>query len=716
MCKWGLIFLAAVSLAPAQKKPITLDALNERPRGRGDDSIWSPDGKSFAYRSQGNLMVYSTSSRSARTIVAIGSLSAAAAQPSVGPSPFDWTDRHQQTNEIQWTPDSGSLLYGAGGDIFLIRVEDGHWEQLTRTAAEEVDPQLSPDGKKVLFRRGWDLYTVDVASRKETRLTSGGSETLRNGGLDWVYPEEIGLEAAFWWSPDSKSVAYVQFDISQEPVYPHEDLLPGRALFEPQHYPQAGENNAIVRLGVVPAGGGRTRWLDIGDTRDSYLIARVGWMPDSRSVYVVRTNRVQNRLEALAIHADSGATTTLFQESDPYWINVRGDLEFLRDGRHFLWTSEREGYRHIYLYSNDGKEARQLTRGNWEVTGIAGVDNARGRVFYVSGEASLLERQLYVVGLDGQNEQRVSREAGTHEITMSPEGAFYLDKYSSLTNPPRTVLRSDSGETVAVFREVEPRDLEYDVLAPEIVTFPGADGTMLYGSVIKPAGFQAGRKYPVVVNVYGGPDIELPVRNRWPAIDLDQVLAHRGYVVWRAENRGGAGRGHAFETAIYHQLGVNELADQLAGVRYLISLGYADPERIGIQGWSYGGFMTVNAMLKAPDVFRAGIAGAPVTSWLNYDTIYTERYMGLPKENGGAYRDTALTQHAANLKGKLLVVHNLEDDNVLIQNTVQLTSALQAAGRQFEMMLYPQKSHHVAGAQLRQMNQMMVDYFDRNLK
>jgi dipeptidyl-peptidase-4 len=716
MRKCGLILLLAALGALAQKKPITLNALEERARGRGGDVVWSPDAKSFAYRSEGSLMVYRTATHNPRAVVKISELSAAAMRSSGEPAAFDWTDRHQETNELQWTPDSGALLYEAGGDIFLVQVANGHWEQLTRTTAEEIDPQLSPDGKKVVFRRGWDLYTVEVNGHKENRLTSGGSDTLRNGGLDWVYPEEIGLERAFWWSPDSKSVAYVQFDIAQEPVYPHEDLLHPRAVFEPQHYPQAGENNATVRLGVVPAGGGKTRWLEIGDTRDAYLIARVGWMPDSRSVYVVRTNRVQNRLEALAIHADSGAASTLFQESDPYWINTRGDLEFLRDGHRFLWTSERDGYRHIFLYSMDGKKVEQLTRGAWEVTEIVGVDNAAGRVFYVSGEASPLERQLYAIGLDGQNKQRLTPEAGTHEITMAPEGAYYLDKYSSLTTPPRTVLHTGGGESVSVFRDVENRDTEYDVRAPEIVQFPGADGTMLYGSMLKPAGFQAGQKYPVVVEVYGGPDIELPVRNRWPAIDLDQVLAQKGYIVWRAENRGGAGRGHAFETAIFHKLGVNELADQLAGVRYLISQGMADPQRIGIQGWSYGGFMTVNAMLNAPGVFRAGIAGAPVTSWLNYDTIYTERYMGIPKENAQGYRETALPQHAEKLQGKLLLVHNVEDDNVLIQNTMQLSAALQAAGRQFEMMLYPQKSHHVSGSQLKQMNAMMVDFFERNLK
>jgi dipeptidyl-peptidase-4 len=327
-----------------------------------------------------------------------------------------------------------------------------------------------------------------------------------------------------------------------------------------------------------------------------------------------------------------------------------------------------------------------------------------------------LERHLYVAGLDGQNKRKLTVEPGTHEISMGLRGTYYLDTYSSLSVPPRTVLHSDEGQASITYRVPNPRLAEYDILPSEIVQFRGPDGTVLYGRLIKPAGFQAGRKYPVVVNVYGGPNVNPTVRDVWQGLTIDQVLAHKGYVVWQADNRGGPGRGHAFETAIYHKLGVNELADQVAGVQHLISLGFVDAQRIGIRGWSYGGFMTVNALLNAPGVFRAGFAGAPVTSWLNYDTIYTERYMGLPKDNPEGYRETALPQHAANLTGKLMLVQDFEDDNVLFQNTLQLTKALQYEGKQFEMMLYPQKTHGVTGAPLRQMNEMTIEFFDRSLR
>ena len=710
-------FLLLALTAWAQKKPITLDTLREAPAARRQGAaIWAPDGKSFAFRQMGELKIYDAASHAEHSLVTLSALSAAAVKPA-SKGPFDWTNRRERTDDVLWSADGRSLLYAAEGDIFLIHVPEGKWEQLTKTAEAEIEPQFSPDGKKLLFRRGRDLYTVDISSRKETRLTTGGSETLRNGGMDWVYPEEIGLETAFWWSPDSKWVAYLQFDISQEPLYPHEDLLGKSAVFEPERYPQAGEKNATIRLGVVAASGGRTHWLDAARPDQSDLLARAGWMPDSKRVYVVRTNRIQNRLQAVAIDAETGKASTLFQESDPYWINLRGDLRFLDDGKRFLWISERDGFQHLYLYSNDGKDVKQLTRGDWEVKSIASVDEQAGRVYYTSSEPSHLETNLWSVGLDGSGKHRITTEAGTHDVSMGPGGAYYLDAFSSLTAAPRTTLHAGDGRALAVYREPDRRQTEeYDVLPVEIVQFKGADGTQLYGRLIRPAGFQHGKKYPVVVTVYGGPDVALPVRNAWPGINVEQVLAHRGYVVWQAENRGGSGRGHAFETVIFHKLGVNELADQVAGIRHLISLGFVDPERIGIRGASYGGFMTANALLNAPDVFRAGFAGAAVTDWRNYDTIYTERYMGLPQENPDGYRETALAQHAANLRGKLMLVHNFEDDNVLFQNTLQLTAALQDAGKQFEMMVYPQKTHGITGADLRHENAMMVEFFDRVLR
>jgi dipeptidyl-peptidase 4 len=558
---------------------------------------------------------------------------------------------------------------------------------------------------------------LDIASKKETRLTHNGSPTLLNGELDWVYPEELDLGSAYWWSPDGKSIAYLQFDTSRVPLYPQADLLKTKAIAEPERYPQAGDPNSDVRLGVLPitGSGAETRWMDLGDTRDRWLLARVYWTPDSKSLYVVRLARVQNRLDLLRADVKTGATAEILRETDPYWINHNDMFRFLGGGKQFLWASERDGFRHLYLYTADGRLVSQITKGPWEVTGIAGVDEATSAIFYTSSEVSPLERHLYRIQFDGAGKQKLTAEEGTHTISMSPSTEWYFDAYSNLKQPSQTTLRKNDGSLWTVYREADRRQLdEYELLPTELLNFKSEDGTLLYARMIKPKGFDSSKKYPVIVSVYGGPGAQ-SVRNSFSGVSWEQVMAHKGYLIWQVDNRGSLGRGHAFESAIYHRMGQRELDDQREGVKYLLSLGYADPNRIGIQGWSYGGFMTLNALLNAGDVFKAGISGAPVTNFRNYDTIYTERYMGLPAENPDGYAGTNLALKAGNLKGRLLLVHNFEDDNVLFQNMLQATEALQKADRPFELMIYPQKAHGVSGSYRAHLNELMTSFFDRTL-
>lgn len=708
-----LLLVFAQFSAQAQKRPVTLETLSQgggRGGGAAQPAAWSPDGKRFLVRQAGELAVYDPATKTTRNLVSAADIDAAAKSVPSQDGPFEWQNRRERGGGFQFSESGNELLYPAGGDLFLIHVDTGKWRQLTKTPVAETDPKLSPDGKTVAFRRGQDLYTVDAASGRETRLTQDGSETLRNGGLDWVYPEELELGTAYWWSPDSKSILYLQFDTSHEPVYPHEDLLRERALYEPQRYPQAGENNADIRVGVIPAAGGPTKWFEAGDTRRDYLIARAGWIRDSRGVYLIRLNRVQNKEELILFDAASGHSKTILRESDKYWVNLH-DPYFLKTRDQFIWQSERDGYTHLYVYDLTGKQLAKLGAGDWEVSAINAVDEAEGRVFYTSDEGSHLERHLFSVKLDGTDKRKLTAEPGTHSINMGPGGAYYLDSYSSLQSPSRTVLHSGDGKELGVYREADrSREEQFDILPAEIVSFKTGDGTTLYGRLTKPAGFEQGKKYPMVVNVYGGPGVGLPIHNSWSGVSIDQVFAHAGYVVWESENRGGVGRGHAFETPLYHQMGVVELDDQVAGVKYAESLGFVDPARVGIHGWSYGGFMTANAMLNAPDVFKCGVAGAPPTNWLNYDTIYTERYMGLPSENAGGYANTALAPKAAKL------MHNFEDDNVLFQNTLQLMNALEQAGKVFDSVLYTQKSHGVSGLESQQMNRTMLEFFERWLK
>ncbi|MGA2883193.1 MAG: S9 family peptidase [Bryobacteraceae bacterium] len=697
----------------AQKKPVTIDTVMEQSReNETPHVVWAPDGKRFAYFQGGDLMLYDVPAKSEKTLLSLGPLQKAAV-PIPEPQRFDWQNRRVSEDSLEWAHSGKQLLLSVHGDLFFFSLDTAMWEQLTATPEAERDPKLSPDGSRVAFRRGHDLYTLEIATRQLSRVTDDGSATLLNGELDWVYPEELDLSTAYWWSPDSKNIAYMQFDISHEFVYPQVSLTGLRALAEPERYPQAGTANADVHVGVVPATGGVTRWMDVGETR-GFLIARVYWTPDSTRLAIERLNRVQNHLDLLLTDASSGASHSILSESDPFWINHNDLFRFVgRD--EFLWGSERDGFRHLYLYSLDGQQRKRITEGNWEVTDVAGIDESHQKVYFVCTERSPLDRDLYSIKLNGKDRSRISRLPGTHEISMSPTTEYYLDTFSSSTQPPRSDLYSADGEASSSFRPAKTFAEDYALQPADVVQLKAQDGKVLYGRIVKPANFHAGEKYPAVVMVYGGPGVQTVV-NAWEAPDLAQVLAARGFVIWELDNRGSAGRGHAFETPLFRRFGRAELADQLEGVRYLLAQGFVDPARVGIYGWSYGGFLTLYSLLNAPDVFRAGIAGAPVTNWRNYDTIYTERYLGLPSENAEGYRASSPVDYAGKLKAKLLIVHNFEDDNVLYQNTMQMTNALEEAGKLFDMVVYTGKSHGVSGPVRRQLLETLTDFFEKQLK
>jgi dipeptidyl-peptidase 4 len=710
---WCLPFLCASSVMAA-KKPVTVADMMSQQRNFAPVPLWRPDGRAFAYRDREKVFLYDAATAQAKEWFLVSALEQSTKKSGSSAQPFNWQNRRVSETSMQWFPNDKDLLVSAGGHLFIVH-PGGNSDQITSADDEEEDPKISPDGASILYRHDFNLYVLQVSDRKVTQLTSDGTPTLMNGKLDWVYPEELDLGTASWWSPDSKFVAYFQFNVSKEFMYPQADLLGERAVAEPERYPQAGTSNAQVKLGVVNATGGHTTWMDLGDT-DYTLLARVNWLADSKTLAVQRLTRVQDQLELLFLDRSSGAGRTVLTEKSKTWINVSDDAHFLTGRNEFLWSSEASGYRHLFLYSYSGERIRQLTSGDWEVRRVVALDEAKREVYFTSGQESPLEDHLYRVSLDGGLPIRLTQEPGTHSVNADQQGSYYLDTWSSVTNPPRTTLHDAAGKQIAVFRAADRKVIdEYAILPTEFVKVTAPDGTLLYAKLIKPAEFEPTKKYPVVVFIYGGPHAQ-SVRDGWSGLSWEQVLAHQGYVIWQLDNRGSSGRGHQFEEPLYRELGRVELADQRAGVDKLIGLGFADPKRVGIFGWSYGGFMTLYSLLHAPEVFKAGIAGAPVTDFRNYDTIYTERYLGLPGENKVGYDKSSNVLAADKLQGKLLIIHNFEDDNVLFQNSLQMTNALQKADKQFDFMLFPQKSHGVGGPVRKTMYEGMTEFFNKNLK
>jgi dipeptidyl-peptidase-4 len=699
--------LLPVQLVAQARKPLTVERIYGQPSLSGSLTQglqWSPDGKLLSYfqrtgqgrEAKTDIWVLEVATGERKLL--LDSEQVAKLLPPEAPAPGQPTGLGRITPQRYfWAPASDALLFVSQGHLYWYDLKNKSARALTKGKERVADPKISPDGRWVSFVRTYDLWAVEVATGRERQITRGGREEVMNGQLDWVYPEELSIRTAYWWSPDSAKIAFLQMD--QRPVtkYPLVNYLSYTGEYETMRYPKAGDANPVVRVGVVSIRGGAPRWMDTGRDTDIY-IPRVDWLRDSKQLAIQRLNRAQTKLELLIAHTANGRARVALTEEDPHWINLHDDLYFFADGRRFLWSSERDGFRHLYLYNLDGKLVQQLTRGAWEVTGVAGVDEKEGAVFFTATEKSPLERHFYRVPLSGGTATRITRTEGTHGINLSPDARHFLDTYSNAMTPPKQDLYRADGTHAAVISENKVAELAEFGLSPvEFLRVRGADGTELDAMLIKPPDFNAAKKYPVIVYTYGGPHGQI-IRNGWGGANFlwHQMMAQKGYLIFGLDNRGMAGRGHRFETPIHRRMGEVELADQVAGVNYLKSLPYVDGSRVGIWGWSYGGYMTLYAMTNAPDVFKAGFAGAPVTDWRQYDTIYTERYMSRPQDNEDGYKKSAPATHAANLKGKLLIAHGTGDDNVHFANTVQMVEQFIRAGRYAEVMFYPGRGHGIS--------------------
>ena len=629
-------------------------------------------------------------------------------------------------NAYEWSRDNKYILFTGtiparkiktGGNFYIYDVSKEKIIYSMESNEEQENIHFSPDSKHIGFVRDNNLFVSDINSGKERQLTFDGSENILNGIFDWVYEEEFSIVNGWTWSPDSKSIAFWHLDQSKVPIFKitmYDSLYPE---FLTTHYPTAGTNNSLVKIGVVNISSGKIEWMDTGSDTDMY-IPRIKFTSNPEILSIQRLNRLQNKLDLLFDNINTGQSEIILTEKDSAWVSIFDDLYFLKDGKRFVWSSERDGYKHFYFYDYNGTLINQITKGNWEVDKLLSVDEKNKKLYYSSHEKSPIFTDFCSINLDGTDERYMFDNRGYHDIEMSPNNNFFTDKFSTANSLPVTYLYKITGEKLEDLIQPDMSFFRDYGLSPlRFTQFTTADGVKLNAYTIKPNDFDSTKKYPVLVYNYSGPGSQLVV-DRWMGVDYlwHQLLVQNGYIIFCLDGRGTGGRGKAFKDIVYKNLGNWEVHDQIEGAKYLASLPYVDESRIGIWGWSYGGYMSALTILKGADYFKAAISVAPVIHWKYYDTIYTERYMQTPELNPEGYRESSPLNYADKLKGKLLIIHGTADDNVHFQNTVEMVSKLESLNKQFNLMIYPGKLHGISGQITRiQLFNLMTDFILKNL-
>ena len=625
---------------------------------------------------------------------------------------------HPRSITVDWG--TRGVLLSIREDLYIYNIASKTLTRLTSDAGEEKEATFSPDGKLVAFVRDNNLFTINVASKTERQLTSDGTKKIVNGLLDWVYQEEIygrGIFKAYWWSPDSRSIAYLKLDDTHVPEFTVVDHLPLHQKLEATPYPLSGDPNPAASLYVADLGAGHSMRLDRIADPTTTLIVDVAWRPDSTAVDFQVQDREQTWLDLDEVSRGGGDVRRVLHETTKAWVDNQGSPFFLKD-KSFLWLSERTGWKHIYRVGTDGRE-RPLTTGQWEVRKLFGIDEKNGWVYYSAAERDPIGLDVYRMRLDGTGKQLLTQRAGTHEATFSEGLTRFVDNWSDIATPPQVSVLDAAGKAGKMIRDSNGgHELEqFDISRPELVHVPTRDGFVMEAEIIRPPNFDPSKKYPVYEHTYSGPHAP-QVRNAWGGSTylFHQMLAQNGVVVWICDNRTASGKGAQSAWPLYKNFGELELRDLEDGLAWITSQPGVDSSRTLLNGWSFGGFMTTYALTHSVK-WSAGIAGGSVTSWRDYDSVYTERYMLTPEHNKEGYERTSPTQAAANLHGNLLLLHGAIDDNVHLQNTIQFVYALQKAGKQFEMMLYPKSRHGVTDPDLvKQLHTLALDFVMRNLK
>ncbi len=691
------------------------------------DYLWSPDSTTVTYLSQDtqhgqpdDVITVNAANGAASVLVPETKLA------DIYGVKNDERDRDHRArygeSSYGWSPDGKRMLFDNAGTLWL-------YDLSTRAAVKAAttgsgsgdDPKFSPDGKLVSFIRDHNLHVLSIEGHHDATLTNTPQDTLLNGEVDWVYEEELEVRSNYFWSADSKHIAYLQMDEATVPTYPITDWIPVHSTVDKQRYPQPGDPNPGVRVGIVTATGGNTVWMHVPISVHNDYIPRFGWL-DNRHVWIEVLRRDQQHIDLYFADTETGAVRKVFAEIANKFIDDDYDISFLRG--QFLLTTWASGRTHINLYSYDALNpmsqdvslVRELTPGNWEVLSIAGVDKNKGIVYYTSNETDPREEMLWEVHLDGSGKKMLSTQHGVHRISLSPDASYYVDTASSLMKPPVASVCAVSG-SCAPFWQSRPTP-GYKLVAPVMFTGKAADGTTLYGELLLPPDMDRRASVPLIVNPYGGPFVQT-VRNQFggPGFLFDQLLMQHGFAVLHADNRGMGNRSRHFAEAAYHNFGPVQLQDQLAMVDLaLAKYPQLDAKRMGWWGWSWGGTFTLYAMTHS-DRFAAGVDVAPVTNWRLYDSIYTERYLGLPSENEQVYHDDSVINSAASLHGNLLMVHGTGDDNVHMQNTIQMIQQFVTANVPYRLLLYPRKTHSIAGTDARtHLFNAILEQFETNLR
>jgi dipeptidyl-peptidase 4 len=736
----GWFACAAFAQDPASKQ-LTIEQIFAEGgvTGRAPETIkWSPNGTKVSYVQRddegehGELWYFDTTTGEKKVLVSEAKLSQLAPPASRirNERERERVNRYHVASYF-WAPDSKHLLFDSQGQLWYYSLDTGTAVQLTSSPDASEDPKFSPDGKRLGFIRKHNLYVRPVEGDEAERLLTHDdkeknadkdNDNILSGEVDWVYAEELEVRSNYFWSPEGRDILFLQMNETNVPTYPITDWLPTHPHVDQEKYPKAGDSNPVAKLGVVQSSGGKVRWIKLTDDENSY-VPRFGWIREGWAWAEV-LSRKQDVMELYFIDTKSSRSRKVLTESQPdAWVNVNDDFRILKSGDRFLWTSWRDGHTHIYLYSfnsgdplsADAKLEKQLESGDYEVIAVNGVDETSGSVFFTANKGDPRQEKLFSVKLDGSSAQEISPASGSYTANFSDDGKHYVETYSATLTPPQISACPLEGTCQKLW---ESRSVaSYDLIEPKRLEFKAEDGTVLYGYLILPPDAGAATSIPLIVHIYGGPASQT-VRDTWGGTNalFHQMLARKGFAIFSADNRGTPNRGKQFSASTRLQFGHIELKDQLSALDQLYAqFPQLDRARTAIWGWSNGGSMTLFALTHS-DRFKAGISIAPVTNWHDYDSTYTERYMGLPKDNSAAY-DDSIVSAASSLHGSLLLVHGTSDDNVHFQNTIQMADALIRSGKQFRLMIYPDKTHGISGSGTRtQLFHMMEDFWDQQLK